>query len=66
VEFPSQIHLLVLDGHGSHVILKTVSQAQEMGLNMIILPSHTSHAFQPLDVSCLKSFRKQHLKRLEM
>jgi hypothetical protein len=37
-------HLLVLDGHGSHVTLEAISQAQEMGLNMIILPSHTSHA----------------------
>jgi hypothetical protein len=37
-------HLLVLDGHGSRGTLKAISQAQEMGLDMIILPSHTSHA----------------------
>jgi hypothetical protein len=43
-------HLLILDGHGSHVILEAIEQAQEFGLDMIIIPSHTSHAFQPLDV----------------
>jgi hypothetical protein len=35
--------LLILNGHGNHVTLETKSQAQEMGLNMITLPSHTSH-----------------------
>jgi hypothetical protein len=24
---------------------------------MVTLPSHTSHAFQPLDVACLKPFK---------
>jgi hypothetical protein len=28
-------HLLILDGHGNHVILKAISQAQKMGLDMI-------------------------------
>jgi hypothetical protein len=28
-------HLLILDGHGSHVIFKVISQAQKMGLDMI-------------------------------
>ncbi len=50
-------HLLVLDGHGSHVTLKVVSQAQEMGLDMITLPSHTSRDLEPLDVSCFKPFK---------
>jgi hypothetical protein len=50
-------HLLVLDGHGSHVTLKALKQAMTFGLNMITLPSHTSHAFQPLNVSCFKPFK---------
>jgi hypothetical protein len=36
-------HLLVLDGHGNHVTLKTIKHAQEFGLGMITLPSHTSY-----------------------
>jgi hypothetical protein len=35
---------LVLDGHGSHVTLKAIKQAKEFGLDMVTLPSHTSHA----------------------
>jgi hypothetical protein len=57
VEFLSKMNLLVLDGHGGHVILKAILKAQEMGLNMITLPSHTSHALQPLNVSCFKPFK---------
>jgi hypothetical protein len=41
---PSNHQLLALDGHGSHVIFDALKQAQLFGLNMIILPSHTSHA----------------------
>jgi len=50
-------HLIVLDGHGNHVALEVISQAQKMGLNMITSPSHTSHVFQPLNVSCFKPFK---------
>ncbi len=38
-------HLLILDGHGSHVTIETIKQAQEFGLDMNTLPSHASHAF---------------------
>jgi hypothetical protein len=33
------------------------------GLNMITLPSHTSHALQPFDVSCFKPFKIAFLKK---
>jgi hypothetical protein len=42
--FLSNHHLLALDGHGSHVSLEAIEQAQQFGLDMITLPSHTSHA----------------------
>jgi hypothetical protein len=35
-------HLLILNGHGNHVTLETI----KFGLDMITLPSHTSHALQ--------------------
>jgi hypothetical protein len=43
----SQIHchLLILDGHGSHVTLKTTQQTQEFGLDMVTSPSHTLLVF---------------------
>ena len=50
-------HLLVLDGHNSHVTLEVVTLAMNFGLDIISLPSHTSYALQPLDVSCFKDLR---------
>ncbi len=37
-------HLLIMGGHGSHVTLEAIEQAQEFGLNIVTLPSHISHA----------------------
>jgi hypothetical protein len=53
----SNWHLLFIDGHGNHVTLEAIKQAKDLGLNMITLPSHTSHSLQPLDVSCFKPFK---------
>ena len=50
-------HLLILDGYGSHVTLEVVQKAKAEGLDIITLPSHTSHKLQPLDVSIFKSFK---------
>ena len=50
-------HLLLLDGHGSHVTLEVVQKAKSRGLDIITLPSHTSHKLQPLDVSIFKPFK---------
>jgi len=38
-------HLLILNGHGSHVTLKTIEQAQVFRLYMVTLHSHTSMPF---------------------
>ncbi len=50
-------HLLIQDGHSSHVTLEAIEQAHEFGLNMVTLPTHTCHALQPFDVSCFKPFK---------
>jgi hypothetical protein len=54
---PSNRHLLILDGYNSHVTIEVIEKAWILGIDMISLPSHTSHALQPLDVSCFKSFK---------
>jgi hypothetical protein len=51
-------HLLILDGHGSHVTMDVVKAARSVGLDLLTLPSHTSHAMQPLDESCFKPFKQ--------
>jgi len=53
----SNRYLLILNNHSSHVTLKAIRQAWTFGLNMIPLLFHTSHALQPLDVSCFKPFK---------
>jgi hypothetical protein len=55
--FPTNRYLLILDAHGSHVTLKTIKQAMDIGLDMITLLSHTSHALQPLNVFYFKPFK---------
>lgn len=51
------MHLLILDGHNSHVTLKIVKLTMNFGLGIISLSSHISHALQPLDVSYFKPFK---------
>ena len=51
-------HLLIVDGHNSHVTLEVVIKAMDVGLDLLTLPSHTSHCLQPLDVSIFASFKK--------
>jgi hypothetical protein len=57
-------HLFILDGHGSYVTLETIERAQEFGLDMIILPSHTFHALFCLNVSCFKPFKTAFKKEI--
>jgi hypothetical protein len=49
---PSCCHLLILDGHGSHVTMDVAKTARAVGLDFLTLFSRTSHAIQPLDVLC--------------
>lgn len=55
---PENRHLLILDGHNSHVTLDVVREASAAGLDLLTLPAHTSHALQPLDVSVFKPFKQ--------
>ena len=55
---PSNRHLSILDKHNFHVTIEVIEKAWALGIDMISLPSHTSHALQPLDVSCFKSFKQ--------
>ena len=47
---PLNRHLFILDAHCSHVILQVVHKATKSGLDIIMLPSHTLHHFQSLDL----------------
>ena len=59
-------HLLLLDGHNSHVTLEVVKTAMGAALDIISLASHTSHALQPLDLVCFKSFKTAFRKQRDL
>ncbi|KAH9292362.1 hypothetical protein KI387_042453, partial [Taxus chinensis] len=54
---PNNRHLLIFDGHGSHVALGTIQEARSLGIDLLTLPAHTSHKLQPLDVSVFAPFK---------
>ena len=50
--------LLMLDGHKSHVTLNVIEWAKENDIILQLLPAHTSHLLQPLDVECFGPLKK--------
>ena len=55
---PTRRHLVVLDAHKNHVPLKVIVSEKNHGIDLITLPSHTSHELQPLDVACFRPFKQ--------
>jgi len=53
----TQRHLLILDGHKSHISLDVINIAMARGLDLVTLPSYTLHELQSLDVSYFKPFK---------
>ena len=41
-----------MDGHRSHISVDLIEWAKEQGIIIFILPAHTSHILQPMDVAC--------------
>ena len=56
--------ILFIDCHTSHISLKVIDAAKESNIILYCLtapspPSHTTHVFQPLDVSVYKPLKNQ-------
>ena len=47
-----QTVLLIFDGHKSHINVPVIDWAQQHNIELFVLPAHTSHILQPLDVGC--------------
>ncbi|CAI6355815.1 unnamed protein product [Macrosiphum euphorbiae] len=54
---PANPILLIYDGHSSHVDLKLVEIARNNNVTIILLPPHSSHLLQPMDLSVFKSIK---------
>ena len=47
--------ILIVDGYGSHTMVPSVlEKLRRRNVICVSMPSHTSHALQPLDVSCFR------------
>jgi hypothetical protein len=46
--------LLILDGHGSHVTMDFIDYCDQHKILLAILPPHSTHTLQPLDVCMFK------------
>ena len=64
---PEEPVLLIYDGHKSHVNIDISDWAIANNIKLFVLPAHTSHFLQPLDVACfgpLESFFTSRKHRL--
>jgi len=57
---PGQHVLLILDGHKSHIAVDIIEWAKQNNIVIFVLPAHTSHVLQPLDVACFGPFQKMY------
>ena len=46
--------LLIFDRYKAHLILDVLTKVKRNGIDMLTIPSHTSHGLQPLNVACFK------------
>ena len=54
-----QYRLLVCDGHDSHISGSFIAHCLQNRIILLILPPHTSHLLQPLDVSIFGPLKKR-------
>lgn len=47
----------MFDGHGNHVTFSTIQEARSLGIDLLTLPTHTSHRLQHLYVSVFSPFK---------
>ncbi|KAH9310328.1 hypothetical protein KI387_044733, partial [Taxus chinensis] len=59
---PTNRHLLIFYGHGSHVALGTIQEARSLRIDLLTLPAHTSNRLQPLDVPFKSYFKEERRK----
>ena len=56
--------LLILDGHGSHITMDFINYCDQNKILLAILPPHSTHTLQPLDVVMFKPLSTAYSKEL--
>ena len=57
--------MLIMDGHGSHLTKEFVDYAYEFNISPFLLPAHSTHLLQPLDIGVFQSFKYYHQLELQ-
>jgi DDE superfamily endonuclease len=57
-EDPSIRRLLIMDGHVSHITANLIAFCMQNTIDLLILPPHTSHVLQPLDISVFAPLKR--------
>ena len=57
-EDPAERRLLILDGHSSHITAKFIAYCMDNKIDLLVLPPHTSHVLQPLDISIFQPLKR--------
>ena len=52
--------LILYDGHKSHVNIGLIEWAISKHIILFVLPPHTSHVLQPLDIGCYGPFQRMY------
>jgi hypothetical protein len=52
-------HVLIVDGHSSHLSLTAIEISIQNNITMACLPSHSSYILQPLDVGVYGHVKKE-------
>ena len=63
-DWTQEKRLLIVDGHGSHETTEFMFTCFQNNVNLIFLPSHTSHVLQPLDQSVFGPLKTTYRKQL--
>jgi hypothetical protein len=56
--------LLILDGHGSHVTMDFIEYCDRNKILLVVLPPHSTHTLQPLDVCLFKPLSQAYSSEL--
>ena len=57
--------LLICDGHNSHITGTFIGHCMDHDILLFILPPHSSHLTQPLDVGVFRPLKKYMAKELQ-
>jgi hypothetical protein len=57
-------HLLIVDGHGSHLLIDFIKYCEAHKILLAMFPPHSTHMLQPLNVVCFKSLSSNYSAKL--